>query len=301
MKPGRLLTLSALIGAGYWLYKYLQPSHSVLTLNNSVVVITGASAGIGRAYANAFARRGARLVLAARRADLLEEVRSEVEPYAAAVLVVPTDVQDDESLAMLVQKTIDQFGQVDVLVNNAGILLEGHLQRFSSKEIRRLIDVNLGSMIALTGMVLPHMLSQRRGWVVNISSVASQAIAHPQIVYTASKFGVRGFSKALRQQTFGTGVHVLHVMPSFTETDMVRPELERIATMTSGGLDSPSYIAERTIDAMLRGKEEVLFGGAVSFALAFLQRHFPMLSSWMNRYVFTPNLISDFDPTIKSM
>ncbi|MCS6871752.1 MAG: SDR family NAD(P)-dependent oxidoreductase, partial [Anaerolineae bacterium] len=111
---------SAASVAIYWLIRFLRPEHSPLVLNRAVVIITGASSGIGRAYALAFARRGARVVLAARRAALLEEVRAEIATYAADVLCVPTDVNDDAQLEHLVKTTLERYGRIDILVNNAG-------------------------------------------------------------------------------------------------------------------------------------------------------------------------------------
>src|SRR4051794_8831628 len=128
MKVSNLVLLggAGLLGS-YIIDRLLQSAIPVPTIAGGVVLITGASSRIGRAYAVAFARRGARVVLAARREELLEDVRREIEPYAADVLVVPTDVTDADQLQALVNKTRDRFGRIDILVNNAGLPLGGPL------------------------------------------------------------------------------------------------------------------------------------------------------------------------------
>jgi len=269
--------------AGAWLWRYLQPEHSPLVLEHAVVVITGASGGIGRAYAHTFAKQGCRIVLAARRADALEEVRTEIAPYAADVLVVPTDVRDDDALGRLVQTTLDAFGQIDILINNAGVTQHGMLHRESPQDIRALVDTNLASAMALTALALPSMLARGSGWIVNLASVAGHTDFPFYIVYAPVKRGLISFGDTLRRQLDGTGVHVLNVMPSYTTTAMVTPSVMAWVKSMDMAVDTPETIAEKTLDALLKNRKELLFGGLLLRGGLFLQRHFPRLADILGR------------------
>lgn len=278
--------------AAYWLMRYLRPEHSPLVLNQAVVIITGASAGIGRAYALAFARRGARLVLAARRAEALEEVRAEVATYAAAVLCVPTDINDDAQLEALVQTALDHYGRVDILINNAGVVDYGTLQNHHPRRTRQMVSTNLASAINLTRLCLIPMLTQRSGAIINVSSMAGKIPTAQQPVYAATKVGLIAFSDALRRQLEGTGVRVVSVLPSYTDTEMVAPAMQDYVREMGLTVDTPHYVAERTIDGLLKGEQEILFGGTVMLVGAWLERHFPLLSTLAQRYIFTPDLMA---------
>jgi short-subunit dehydrogenase len=296
MKLLRWTMLGGVIGlGGYWLVRYLRPEHSALVLNNSVVLITGASSGIGRAYANAFARRGARMVLASRRAELLRAVHKEIEPYAADVLIVPTDLADDAQLQNLVETTLQRYGQIDVLINNAGLEMSGPLQKKSTAAIRHLVEINTASAMCLTRLCLPSMLARRSGWIVNVASMAGRNFVPFSPVYTASKAGLLAFSDALRRQLEGTGVEVVSVLPSYTSTEMVPPHVERLVKQYGLSVDTADYVAEHTVDGLLKGRREIQFGGLIVQMATWAERHFPWLMSLVWRAAMTPEIIAASD------
>ncbi|MFQ3535755.1 MAG: SDR family oxidoreductase [Aggregatilineales bacterium] len=283
---------SAASAAAYWLMRYLRPEHSPLVLKQAVVIITGASSGIGRAYALAFARRGARVVLAARRAALLEEVRAEIATYAADVLCVPTDVNNDAQLEHLVQMTLHHYGRIDILINNAGLAIQGLLQNHDPKYIREMVSVNLASAINLTRLCLTPMLAQRSGVIVNVSSVGGKVPNATAPAYAATKAGLNAFSDALRRQLEGTGVRVVTVLPSYTETDMLSPVVQDYVRDLGFIVDTPQYVAEHTIDELLKGEQEIWFGGFSTRAIAWLERHLPFISTLVQRALVTPEVIA---------
>lgn len=283
---------SAASVAAYWLVRYLRPEHSPLVLNQAVVIITGASSGIGRAYALAFARRGARVVLAARRAALLEEVRAEIATYAADVLCIPTDINDDAQLEHLVQTTLERYGRIDILINNAGVVMHGMLQNHDPSRVREMVNANLASAINLTRLCLPTMLAQRSGVIMNISSVGGKVPNATVPAYAATKAGMNAFSDALRRQLEGTGVRVVNVLPSYTDTDMLSPAIQDYVRNLGFTVDTPQYVAEHTIDELLKGEQEIWFGGFTTRAVAWLERHVPFLSTLVQRALITPEVIA---------
>jgi short-subunit dehydrogenase len=284
----RLLALGGVAGAsGYWLLRYLQPEDSPMVLNGSVVVITGASSGIGRALADAFARHGAKVVLAARRADVLETARKQIEPYATEVLAIPTDITDETNLRALVDQTLARFGRIDVLVNNAGAGVSGPLHTLNADDIRQGVRTNYEAAMLLTQIVLPTMLAQRSGKIVNIASLDGRVAVPAASIYGSSKHGLLAFSDALRRELFGTGVHVTSVLPSWTRTDMIPPDVQTALPH----IDTPEFVAAQTIDGMLRNLDNVYFGGFTERLELWCERHFPRLMNLYYRMQMTPQYL----------
>src|ERR1700682_186697 len=188
-----------------------------MRLKGAVVVITGASSGIGAATATAFARRGARLELGARRMDHLNAVAQKCrEAGSPEVNVRHIDVGRDGAARDLIAATLRTHERLDVLVNNAGVGWMGRLHQMPEEEVDKLIATNLRGVIATTQAVLPWMLARRRGVIINVASVAGFRASPYSAVYSATKHAIAGLTHALRGELSGTGVKVCVVYPGVT-------------------------------------------------------------------------------------
>ena len=192
-----------------------------LDLNKGNVLITGASSGIGRACAEAFAARGCRLLLAARRAERLEELSAALrEQHGTEVLTTVLDVRDREAVSEWVEGLPERWQQIDILVNNAG--LARGLAPFHESDVadwEEMIDTNLKGLLWVTRAVLPGMISRGRGHVINIGSIAGHEVYPGGSVYCATKHAVAALNRALAIDTLGTGVRVSSVDPGMVETE----------------------------------------------------------------------------------
>jgi short-subunit dehydrogenase len=189
------------------------------SLRDRVVVVTGASSGIGRATARAFAAQGARLVLTARNADALQSTARECAWRGAHSLVVPADVSDATSMAELARKAMDAFGRIDVWINNAGSGLFGPFVNADITAQRRVVETNLLGAMNGAAAVLPWFLQQGHGTLITNISLGGFAPVPFAAAYTASKFGLRGFMAALRQELAATPrIHLCSVFPAIIDT-----------------------------------------------------------------------------------
>ncbi|KAA2237801.1 SDR family oxidoreductase [Salinarimonas soli] len=240
------------------------------------VVITGASSGIGRAAALAFARLGARLTLAARRADLLQEVADECQRLGAHAIAVPTDVTDARAVADLAAAARRAFGSIDVWINNAGTGVFGPYQNASIDLHRRTIEVNLLGSMHGAHAVLPIFLRQGHGILINNVSLGGWAPTPFAAAYTASKFGLRGFAASLRQELGAhRDIHVCGVFPAMIDT----PGLDHGANVSGRGIDpgpliyAPEDVAEAFVSLVRWPRDEIAVGwparaAQVAYALA---------------------------------
>ena len=179
-----------------------------------VALITGASSGIGEATARCFASNGYRVAMAARRLERLETVKAEIEAAGGHAHAIRADVTSLEEIQTMVAETISQWGQVDVLVNNAGFGRFGWLEELDpERDVRAQIDVNLTGTILAAREVLPHMIERRTGHIINMASMAGYVATPTYTVYAASKYGLRGFTEALRREVRVWGVHVSAIFP----------------------------------------------------------------------------------------
>jgi NAD(P)-dependent dehydrogenase (short-subunit alcohol dehydrogenase family) len=184
-----------------------------------VIVITGASSGIGRATALAFAREGARLVLAARGRDALDVVQRECARLGTESLVVPTDVTDAKAVQALADAALSRFGEIDVWINNVGVGAVGRFDVVPIEAHRRVIETNLLGHMHGAYAVLPYFRRRRRGTLINMISVGGWASAPYAAAYTASKFALRGLSESLRAELSSfDDIHVCEVYPTFVDT-----------------------------------------------------------------------------------
>ncbi|NJK46348.1 MAG: SDR family oxidoreductase [Pleurocapsa sp. SU_196_0] len=234
------------------------------------VILTGASSGIGEATARALAGAGHRLVLAARRTELLEKLVQDLNPSGKRVIGVVCDVTKPEDLENLVARARSEFGPVQVLVNNAGVDSGGQKWWLAdSSEIHKVLHTNLTAVFELTRLVLPEMLEEKNGHVVNIGSVAGRMAVSS--LYSASKFGVRGFSLSLRRELLGTGVNVSLVAPGFIRTAMTSKGGKRPLPMPG-----PEVIASAVLNLLETPKAEVIVPGYYRL-LCWLETLLPVL------------------------
>ena len=188
-----------------------------------VVIITGSSRGIGRAIALAYARKGARLVLAARNRDALDAVSGEAKAIGVDVLAITVDVTDPVATKALVDSAVERFGRVDVLVNNAGIGRVGAVNEAGfERDINATLQASLFGMLRLVQAVVPLMRAQGTGTIVNMSSVMGRKAFARFGSYAIVMHAVSALSDALRQELAGTGVHVAVIHPALTATDLLR-------------------------------------------------------------------------------
>ena len=197
-------------------------------MQNKVVIITGASSGIGKALAQLYASKGWKLVLAARRIERLHEF--EREHPATEILSVKTDVSVEAECKNLVEMAITRFGKIDVLINNAGISMRATFDQVQIDVLKKLMDVNYWGTVYCTKYALPHLL-QTRGSVVGVISVGGYIGLPGRTGYSASKFAVRGFLDTLRIEYMKSGLHVLVAAPGFTASEIRKNALTATGTL----------------------------------------------------------------------
>jgi len=198
-----------------------------MSLKDKIVVITGASSGIGKALAVELARRGANLVLGARQYVTLCEITQELEKqHAIRAIAVQCDVTREEDCEQLIKQAVLTFGRVDVLINNAGISMRALFQDVDLKVLRSLMDVNFWGAVYCTKYAMPEILKSK-GSIVGVSSIAGYKGLPGRTGYSASKFAMNGFLDALRVENLKTGVHVMTACPGFTASNIRNTALNK--------------------------------------------------------------------------
>jgi short-subunit dehydrogenase len=243
----------------------------------SRILITGASQGIGRALADEAARRGARVLAAARSTDLLGELADEIRGRGDVLEVVKADITEPEDRQCLAVAAVQCFGGLDILVNNAGIGATGHFADVSPDRLRKIMEVNFFGLVETTRICLP--LLRRGNWpaIVNISSIAGKRGIPARSEYSASKFAVQGFSEALRAEVEKDGIDVLVVCPGLTQTNFSQNMLEQKALMPLDHMRgmTAEQVAAATLRAIEHGRHEVcltLQGKLITLVSRFLPR-----------------------------
>ncbi|WP_214070860.1 SDR family oxidoreductase [Mucilaginibacter sp. dw_454] len=198
-----------------------------MKLNNKIVIITGASSGIGKSLAHEFARRGANLVLAARQYVTLCELAQELQDkYQIKALAVQCDVTVENDCAHLVNQAKLTFGKIDILINNAGISMRALFKDVDVQVLKTLMDVNFWGMVYCTKYALPEII-QTQGSIVGVSSIAGYKGLPGRTGYSASKFAMNGFLDSLRVENLKTGVHVMTACPGFTASNIRNTALNK--------------------------------------------------------------------------
>ena len=247
-------------------------------LMGEVAIVTGASSGIGADAAWELARRGATVVLAARRVGELEAQASRINSAGYRAVAIPTDVTDAIQVNRLTEQTTDMFGRVDVLVNNAGIGWLKPLVESSIDEVTQVVNVNLLGAMFMTRAVLPGMLERRHGALIFVASVSAHIAVDP--LYSATKFGLRGFSLALHRELAGSNISVSVVSPGFIRTAMSKhtPLSEDMQRRLPG----PELVAKTIADLVVKPRREVIVPGFYSVFIG-VERVFPSLADLVMR------------------
>ncbi len=247
------------------------------SLDGSRILITGASQGIGRALAEAAARRGARVLAAARSESLLQELLQKVRAQGGTIQVVQADVTSAEDRCRMVEAAYQHYAGLDILINNAGIGATGHFAEVGPDRLRKIMEVNFFGLTETTRAFLPLLRLGYYPAIVNISSIAGKRGIPARSEYSASKFAVQGFSEALRAELAKDGIDVIVVCPGLTQTNFSQNMLEQKARMPMDHLRgmTAEKVAEATLRALERGRNEVcltLQGKLMVFVSRFLPR-----------------------------
>lgn len=248
-----------------------------------VTIVTGASSGIGAEAARLFADRGDNLVLAARRIDRLEILAEELKKMGVDALPVQCDLSDPKTAARLIDSTMDRFGRIDVLVNNAGFGSQVLFETMGYDEIVKMFNVNVLSLMEITRLAVPIMRKQKKGNIVNVASVGG-IVPHPlNVAYCASKFAVVGFSRSLRLELKGTGVNVSVVCPAATQTeffDVAQGEVPFHKMIFKTAVPAKKVAA--AIVKSSRSNKGVVYPTFSARVLTLLEKTMPFLVEWGN-------------------
>ena len=224
-----------------------------IDLKDKVVLITGASSGFGEDSARLFAKEGCKVVVAARRLDRLQNLAAAIQDQGGEAIAVPMDVTNHDEIRLMIKTAVDLYGQIDILFNNAGF---GHLNWLENldpnRDIETQIQVNLTGLIQTTRAVLPYMLKRNSGHIINMSSVAGWIAPSTYTIYSATKFGVRGFTDALRREVQPFGIHVSGIYPGPAETEFGQHTgnhpMKKSALRKYFRSMSSEYVAQRVVD-----------------------------------------------------
>jgi short-subunit dehydrogenase len=259
-------------------------------LENKVVLITGASSGFGEDAALLFAKEGCKVVLAARRIDRLQKLAAKIQDLGGEAIAVPVDLVDSLEVEDLVKATIDLYGKIDILFNNAGI---GRVEWFENhsleRDINTLVQVNLIALMQVTHEVLPYMLARGEGHIINMISVAG-LLATPLIAsYAASKHGARGFTNALRREVAPLGIKVSAIYPGPASTEFGSHVGKNEAYRSVGSVIkyhmTSEYVASRVLDVAKRPRRSLIIPWWYRIITTF-DMLFPIVSDWIS-YAFS--------------
>ncbi len=229
------------------------------SIEGKVVIITGASSGIGEATAKLLARKGAKLMLAARRQDRLADLVKSINDEGGKACFLVTDVTNRDQVYALAEQTIKEYGQIDVIINNAGLMPISRLAELKVDEWDRMIDVNIKGVLYGIAAVLPGMLARKSGHIINISSVAGQKVMAAGAVYCGTKFAVRAISEGLRMEV-GKDIRSTIISPGAVMTELPNtisnPDVQKLVdSVYQAQAIDPSTIAGAIVFAMEQPEE----------------------------------------------
>lgn len=260
-----------------------------------VIIVTGASSGIGKACAIRFANKNTAVVMAARNIETLNQAAAEIKKITPHVLEIVCDVAKEKDCQNLINETINTFGKIDILINNAGISMRAIFEELDIEVFKKVMDINFYGTVYCTKYALPYLL-KTKGTVVGVSSIAGYVGLPARTGYSASKFAMQGFLEALRTENLNTGLHVLVACPGFTASN-----IRNTALKADGGIQiespreeekmmSAEQVAEAIFKAVKQRKRTLILTFEGKMAV-FLSKFFPKLISKLvfNKLAKEPN------------
>ncbi|MBT8195018.1 MAG: SDR family oxidoreductase, partial [Bacteroidia bacterium] len=232
---------------------------------NKIVIITGASSGIGKACAFEFASKGCKVVIAARNKPRLEELANQIDSSGENVLAVQTDITDENACRRLVEQTIRKFGALHVLINNAGISMRASFAEVKTDVLKQIMDVNFWGAVYCTKYAIPHLL-ETQGSVVGVSSIAGKKGLPGRVGYSSSKFAMEGMLESIRVEYLKRKLHVLTVCPGFTESEIREHALTADGSQQSESprdeqsMMTAEEVAKHIFNGVVKRKRQMILG-----------------------------------------
>jgi NADP-dependent 3-hydroxy acid dehydrogenase YdfG len=230
-------------------------------IEGKVVVITGASSGLGEATARLLSAQGATMVLGARRAERIQAVADDLTGSGGKALAIPTDVTDPDQVQRLVDAAVQTYGQIDVIINNAGLMAHSPLERRKIDDWNRMIDVNIKGVLYGIAAALPYMQQQRAGHIINVSSVAGHKVRPTAAVYAATKHAVLALSEGLRQEVKPYNIRTTVISPGAVATELpnsvTEPDIAENVRKSYEELAIPADSFARAVAFAISQPEEV--------------------------------------------
>ncbi len=256
-------------------------------LQDKVIIITGASSGIGKSLAEEAMKKGMRMVLAARNTDAMEQHVKQKSWDVARYLIVKTDVSEEQQCQELIEKAIEKFGAIDILVNNAGISMRALFADLELSVLKKLMDVNFWGTVYCTHYAMPWLLKSK-GSVVGVSSIAGYKGLPARTGYSASKFAMQGFLESLRTENLKTGLHVLIACPGFTASNIRKTALVKDGTAqgesprNEQAMMQPETVAKQILKAVEKRKRTLILTSQGKITV-LLNKLFP---GWTDKLVY---------------
>jgi short-subunit dehydrogenase len=248
-------------------------------LSGKVVIVTGASSGIGKACAFEFAKQNCKVVLASRNIAELEKITSEIIKIGGEAICIQTDVDKEEDCKNLISRTIETYHHIDILINNAGISMRAMFNDLDLKVMKKVMETNFWGTVYCTKYALPHLLKQK-GVVVGVASISALTPLPGRTGYCASKYAFTGFLKTLRLEHFKDGLHVLTVFPGFTTSNIRnnalnhKGDIQIESPRDEAKMMSAEEVARRIAKATIKRKRSIVMT-PMGWWLVLLYKYFP--------------------------
>lgn len=293
------LALAGTLATGTWLARRRQEQAIIEQkmpgfFRDKVIIITGASSGIGAEFACQLAGLGATPILAARRESRLRALVDDLCELSPDMMMIRTDVSQRDQLENLIQTTLDHYGRIDGLINNAGIIDDAPFKEITLDRLNKILETNLKGSMMLTRLVLPHMLARDQGLIITVSSIQGRLGTPFGSVYVASKYGLTGWEQAIHREYIHTNLQFMLAQPGYTHSE-IADAYEHAVGQFGIRLWDTDKVVRLILEGAALGKRTVATGG-LERALVFLNWLSPALTDWIHRLFLTEimhNALSD--------